>query len=279
MATTKEQLLEKIDNLLIDINAKYIACKSSDEAVPSEIALLAAEIDYLSAQVKALQFFVEQPVAIQQEAPSQVVAVDDEVSFAPAPEETAIDTVQQVAEETEEISEEPEPVVTQSNVHFASTHFNTQPLANPSVVEEPKVEAAYGQAVVTQVVEEPKEIVIEEKIEAVKPGRPLTLNELIQQQRMAGANLTQQFNTSSAQERIVDLKTAVSLNDKLLFIKDLFNGYSLAYNEAVELLNKYDNLAEADAFLQTSYALKNGWAQKPQTVDKFYAILQKKFIQ
>ena len=76
----------------------------------------------------------------------------------------------------------------------------------------------------------------------------------------------------------MDLKSSISLNDKLLFIRDLFNGYSLAYSEAIELLNRYVTFAEADAFLQTNYALKNNWAEKPQTVEKLYAILRKKFM-
>lgn len=113
----------------------------------------------------------------------------------------------------------------------------------------------------------------------VRPNRPLTLNELIQQQKQAGVTNAQQFVThaSKSTEGILDLKTGVSLNDKLLFIKDLFNGYSLAYSEAIELLNRYDNFAEADAFLQSNYALKNNWSAKPQTVDKLYGILRKKF--
>ena len=147
---------------------------------------------------------------------------------------------------------------------------------------------------IKEVVIEEKEIQIEETKEAPqaeatlndlakqaeeKPNRPLTLNELIQQQKRAGVTNSSQFVTSSskATENIVDLKTAVSLNDKLLFIKDLFNGYSLAYSEAIELLNRFDNFAAADAFLQSNYALKNNWATKAQTVDKLYAILRKKF--
>ncbi|MFZ4260795.1 hypothetical protein ACFRAE_02055 [Sphingobacterium sp. HJSM2_6] len=114
----------------------------------------------------------------------------------------------------------------------------------------------------------------------VRPNRPLTLNELIQQQKQAGVTNAQQFVTQSSKsvDAVVDLKTGVSLNDKLLFIKDLFNGYSLAYSEAIELLNRFDNFAEADAFLQSNYALKNNWSAKPQTVDKLYGILRKKFI-
>lgn len=123
--------------------------------------------------------------------------------------------------------------------------------------------------------------VVEEK-EKLQPARPLTLNEILQQQRQAQATVVDSSVPSSPSpsgtDKVVDLKSSISLNDKLLFIKDLFNGYSLAYSEAIELLNRYTTFAEADAFLQTNYALKNNWAEKPQTVEKLYAILRKKFM-
>jgi len=109
-----------------------------------------------------------------------------------------------------------------------------------------------------------------------KSSRPLSLNERLSAQRKAGGGnpLT---TVGGGGERISDIKSAISLNDKLLFIKDLFNGYSLAYSEAIELLNRYDDFSAADGFLKTNYAQKNNWADKPETVDKLYAILRKRF--
>lgn len=135
------------------------------------------------------------------------------------------------------------------------------------------------EVVVQEVIEESREVVVDSPavVEEEKPARPLTLNEMLLQQKKAGA-------AGLGESRVVgnsadlDLKTAINLNDKLLFIKDLFNGYSLAYSEAIELLNRYRSFAEADAFLQTNYALKNNWADKPQTVEKLYAVLRKKFL-
>ncbi len=149
-------------------------------------------------------------------------------------------------------------------------------------VEEPTV-------FVTEVIEEPKEIVIEqpqevfiqEEINTVieeAPARPLTLNEIISQQKQAGVqNRVYQVNQSGNSDKLTDIKAGISLNDKLLFIKDLFNGYSLAYSEAVELLNRFTSYAEADAFLQTNYAIKNKWAEKPHTVEKLYDVLRRRY--
>lgn len=106
--------------------------------------------------------------------------------------------------------------------------------------------------------------------------RPLSVNELF------GAQIQQPTTAAGVpnrneQTRISDLKAAISLNDKLLFIKDLFNGYSLAYSEAIEILNRYDNIMEADEFLKSNYSVKNNWAAKPDTVDKFYSILHRRY--
>ncbi len=112
--------------------------------------------------------------------------------------------------------------------------------------------------------------------EVQKPLRPLSINERMTAQRKAGANPLFAVRGGDT-ERITDIKSGISLNDKLLFIKDLFNGYSLAYSEAIELLNRYDDFTSADAFLQANYAQKNNWAEKQGTVDKLYAIMRKRF--
>ena len=76
---------------------------------------------------------------------------------------------------------------------------------------------------------------------------------------------------------IADLKQAISLNEKLLFIKDLFNGYNLAYSEVIDIINKMSSFEAADSYLQNNYAAKNNWANKQATVDQFYELLNRRF--
>ena len=132
-----------------------------------------------------------------------------------------------------------------------------------------------ARTVVQEVQIEKKEVTIPDE----QPSRPLTLNERLSAQRTQQAGSYYQAPSSLQQspQRVSDLKTAISLNDKLLFIRDLFNGYSLAYSEAIELLNRFDNFADAQAFLEKNYAEKNNWASKQQAAEKLYGILRKKF--
>ncbi len=87
------------------------------------------------------------------------------------------------------------------------------------------------------------------------------------------SKITEQVNT----QVITDLKQAITLNDKLLYIKDLFNGYNLAYSEAIEILNRFTTFEEADKFLNRNYAAKNNWESKQATADKFYALLKRRY--
>jgi len=76
---------------------------------------------------------------------------------------------------------------------------------------------------------------------------------------------------------ISDIKLAITLNDKLLYVKDLFNGYNLAYSEAIEILNRFNTFEEATRFLKTNYVTKNNWESKPATTEKFYALLKRRY--
>jgi hypothetical protein len=101
----------------------------------------------------------------------------------------------------------------------------------------------------------------------------LTINQKMSAQ---ADNANTQAN-QSAVKPISDIKLAITLNDKLLYVKDLFNGYSLAYSEAIEILNRFNTFEEATRFLNTNYVAKNNWESKPTTTAKFYALLKRRY--
>ncbi|MBE5318349.1 hypothetical protein IM793_04210 [Pedobacter sp. MR2016-19] len=103
--------------------------------------------------------------------------------------------------------------------------------------------------------------------EAAKPAP--SLNDLLAK--------TNSHNNEPVKAPIADLKQAINLNEKLLFIKDLFNGYNLAYSEVIDIINKMNSFEAADSYLQHNYAAKNNWANKQATVDQFYELLNRRF--
>src|SRR6185312_3930237 len=110
------------------------------------------------------------------------------------------------------------------------------------------------------------------KTEAVTE-EPMTINQRI----MAQMNKTGKAPEHLHTQPITDLKQAINLNDKLSYIKDLFNGYNLAYSEAIDILNRFSSFHEAEEFLKSNYAVKNHWDTKQATADKFYELLRRRY--
>ena len=126
-----------------------------------------------------------------------------------------------------------------------------------------------------KMVEEPIKATVNklENKELIAPDKKLTLNEMLSNKLGNKVNAA----GNHPQKQITDLKAAISLNDKMVFIKELFSGYNLAYSEAIEIINRFDNFDAADNFLQKNYAQKNDWENKKTTVDRLYEYLGRKF--
>ncbi len=148
--------------------------------------------------------------------------------------------------------------------------FISEELTEEEIIDIPPVKAAKTETK-KPVIEKPE---AKAKIEDTRE-EPLTINQKMSAQlNKSGSRVTEQLHTQT----ISDLKQAITLNDKLLYIKDLFNGYSLAYSEAIEILNRLSTFEEAEKFLQSSYAVKNEWGSKQTTVDKFYDLLKRRYL-
>ena len=156
------------------------------------------------------------------------------------------------AEEEIEISEE-EPFISEKTEYDNSNQI-------PDLDTEPEVS------------EKEVNTPIQAVFESVAELKPQTMNEILSSQSSKNTVSSQFVN-----RQVKDLKSLISLNDKLVFVRDLFNGYSLAYSEALELLNRFESFEAADNFLQQNYSSKNNWAEKQSVADKFYEILNKRY--
>lgn len=187
--------------------------------------------------------------------PEPYLVVREEVEVAPIVEEMVV-----VAPEVEEAAEAKEQPVGNVPQQIREEEL-FRPIAQP--VTEQRIEAPVQQQNAPAVTAAP---VQDQEEQSYKP----TLNDIL-----AGRTQTGSVNQSGG--NVADLKHAISLNDKLLYIKDLFNGYNLAYSEAIDLANRMPNFESADNFFKKNYAEKNNWADKQATVDKFYRVLGDRF--
>lgn len=186
----------------------------------------------------------------------------------PEPEEEVIPVTEPTEEEItpviEPVKEEPVPVIEQIEEVAEEPVYKADPVKEPIFAFEAKP--------VQEELFAPVPVQNQAEIEPEKPVAKPTLNDIL-----AGNTAARNINSESSRIEIKDLKQAISLNDKMRYIKDLFNGYNLAYAEAIDLVNKMPDFKSADEFLQRSYAAKNNWAAKQETVDQFYELLNQRF--
>ena len=211
---------------------------------------LSKEEEEILLQKKRIQERESQQVEVQQEVP---VNEDDEIGpepfLIPQVEEEEPDTIvaAQIEEEAE-IEKLSEPIEALKGVNM------DEPIISPPVEERP--------------VFTPQAVPVKPVAAPIETKAVPTLNDLL-----AKSNAPQE----TVKAPIADLKQAINLNEKLLFIKDLFNGYNLAYSEAIDIINKMTSFEAADSFLQSNYAAKNNWPNKLSTVDQFYEVLNRRF--
>ncbi|MGZ2370860.1 hypothetical protein ACXR6G_13845 [Ancylomarina sp. YFZ004] len=141
-------------------------------------------------------------------------------------------------------------------------------------VEEEKIPSTFIKA---STIEEAKPINetnhIEEEIQVIKPIKNNietalpTLNDKLQASR--GNNLQEKIQKS----KLVDIQSAIGVNDQFLFIRELFGNNSEDYRAAINYINSQDDCKEIIShFIKTKQ-----WNSEEDTVIQFFDLIKRKF--
>jgi hypothetical protein len=76
--------------------------------------------------------------------------------------------------------------------------------------------------------------------------------------------------------KIIDLRNTIGINDKFLFINELFEGNMRIYDEAIQKLNTSTTIAQTDLLLLDLKIVYN-WDSESPTVKKFVELVRRKF--
>lgn len=78
------------------------------------------------------------------------------------------------------------------------------------------------------------------------------------------------------EKKVIDLRTTIGINDKFLFINELFDGNMRIYDEIIQKLNTAVTMAQAD-LLMLDLKIAYNWDSESPTVKKFVELIRKKF--
>ena len=78
---------------------------------------------------------------------------------------------------------------------------------------------------------------------------------------------------------IKDLRSAIGINEKFIFLNELFDGNANGYNDAVDALNGFSSFEEANNYLENSWVAKYNWNLKNKYVKgDFMDLVHRRFL-
>lgn len=250
------QFQHKLENAIEEINKISRRIISNDEI--SEI-----ELDILLDKLRdTYSFILSRPIDKEEEEAvieEEMVVVEQKIEEEQIEEEVINEEL--LAEEEEEIIEEKIEEVKVVDTPSVLRYLNESMPINTQI----KIEKKEIEPVIEEIQKE--ELIIEEQIEIKEEAKvgnsnydlfaeksQSTLAEKYQKSNNSLENITQTPNTIDINQRFkqnnADLRTAIGVNEKFMFINDLFSGNLREYTEFIQRLNESGSLENAKKIIQ-----------------------------
>lgn len=92
-------------------------------------------------------------------------------------------------------------------------------------------------------------------------------------QAIANKQTKKDLTTKLQSKPIEDLKNSIGLNEKFLFIKELFRGRPEKYGECIDILNNSGSYDEAMNYIRSNYS----WDENDEVAGKLINLLKRKY--
>jgi hypothetical protein len=76
---------------------------------------------------------------------------------------------------------------------------------------------------------------------------------------------------------IKDLKKGIGINDRYVFVNELFRGDEAMYERSIKTINSFHILAEAEYWIERELKVKVGWDDGKSTTQHFYQLVKRRF--
>src|SRR5205085_8186440 len=97
-------------------------------------------------------------------------------------------------------------------------------------------------------------------------------------EKMAGKATGETLAHKLHNKPVTDLKAAIGINEKFLFINKLFGGSLQNYSEAIERINTAGSLTSAKQIIDEEFSPKYNWQADSLPVKEFIDLVERRFI-
>lgn len=291
-------ILDKINSLIID----RVTQKIVDDIIPQPV-----KRKEVVEPVVEFNVFAEAPEEVNSEQPKPEYAK-------PVIEKTILKEVERQIEPTPEIIEPISVETSPTSAVMEEVIVETLPEAIPDAVypeiaevqpepaktielEVKEIPEPVTEPVITEVVAEVKTIkepVVEKSMKPVKEQKHTT-GSLFDtpapsiadtykdtkpslHEKIGSVKSDNTLASKLQQKPIADLVKSIGINDKFLFIKELFKNNGEEYNETIQLLNNFSSLMQAFDYLDVMKQ-KYNWDESSDASLKIYDLIRRKYQQ
>ncbi len=248
--------MERVETLLKKLQDQFAQNASADQMLLT-VQMLQAELLHLQ-QHHALE---DAPVVVTVSNMSPVLKESPAIETGPVPEEKIVEILQvdeaEIEAELEEIKRNAE-TIKQISVQN-KPHIIFEPEEDiPTLIHQQEFKP------------QPEKEAMSKEINDAVSNNHASINEKLKQSKIdLGDTLTE--------VPIRDLRKAIGVNDRFLFINELFRGDEVAYERSIKTINSFTIFAEAEYWIQRELKVKNGWDSSNEMVAQFFQLVKRRF--
>jgi hypothetical protein len=240
--------MERVETLCNRLQ-EQISQQASAEDLLITVQMLQAELMHLrsaeeaaprpavSIDIPVMFDHAEQPAAEEEEKIVQVLQIDE------ADVEAELEEIKKNAEARNKISAQNKPPMLFDPIEDTPTLYHQQPVKS----------------------RQSKEI-----HETLGSDNQASLNDALRQSKMELSDALQEMP-------IKDLKKAIGINDRFLFINELFRGDEVMYERSIKTINGFSIYPEAEFWIKRELKLKLGWNDQSPAVQQFDQLIKRRF--
>lgn len=251
--------MERVSTLIQKLQ-QQLAENATAERLLLTVQMLYAELisaKQTTAHINTEKVFVMMPAVLSAITENRLSSKDITSPGEPeiAPEEKIIEVLQVDEKEIEEELEEIKRNAESKN----KMSVNARPFLLFDPIED--VPTLIHQ---TPVFTKPKDI------NETAPPSPESINEKLKKNK---TELVEKLSEGS----IKDLKKGIGVNDRFLFINELFRGDEAMYERSIKTINNFSILAEAEYWIRRELKIKIGWKDSDPFVKQFDQLVRRRF--
>jgi hypothetical protein len=141
----------------------------------------------------------------------------------------------------------------------------------PSTAENNMVNEKFIPASISQTPKEETNVSVPKELNEILPTNATSLNDL-------HSKPVNEVSDIFEDAPIKDLKKAIGVNERFLYLNELFRGDEAMYERSIKTINAFSIYPEAEFWIRRELKLKLGWDDKYNTVKQFDQLVRRRFL-